>query len=250
MRGNRSDEVSNTKKRGEFPTFDRSSLVDKICGYLRTAIYRMEIDAGTQINESELMAHLDVSRSPIREALRVLEGEGLVERIPQRGVFVKQVTYKRIYESYTIRANLEALAAELAAVNITEEKLQQLERLIKEMRKCVEKKETREWSMQNYEFHKIIIKSSGNELLESLLKSIKVHERWIWINHADLLTDEDYYSYEKEHVNLLTALRQKNAKLSYKIAKEHILNARDKMCSNFLNDKMGMEEEVSGSTSR
>jgi DNA-binding GntR family transcriptional regulator len=211
----------------------RTSFVDYICEYLRDAIYRMDFKPGDQINESKLMKQLDVSRSPIREAFRVLEGEGLIERISQRGVFVKGITLREIRESYSVRATLESFAAELAVPNITETQLQHMEKLVEKMRKSGDKEDFKKWSSQNSQFHKIFINAANNIELEKTLKSVKVHERWLWLTNMGLFPDEYYAEALEDHKNILDGFKKKDPVLTAKAVKEHIQKSGEKVCVSY-----------------
>jgi len=211
----------------------RNSFVDNICEYLRSAIYRLDFKLGEQINESKLMKQLDVSRSPIREAFRVLEGEGLIERVPQRGVFVKGITLREIEESYSVRAVLEAMAAELAVSNKTEDKLQHLEDLINKMEESAKKKDFKKFSLQNSKFHKIFIKMANNKELEKTLRTIKIHERWLWLTEVGLFSDEYYDDCLRDHKNILDGFKRKDPILTANVVKKHIQESGKKVCDGF-----------------
>jgi DNA-binding GntR family transcriptional regulator len=230
---NQLDSKSKSERDSKPLHLKRTSFVDYICEYLRDAIYRMQFKPGDQINESKLMKQLDVSRSPIREAFRVLEGEGLVERISQRGVFVKGTTLKEIEEKYSVRATLEAMAAELAAPNMTEDQLQYLEDLINEMQASGQKKEFKKWTLQNSEFHKVFIKAANNLELERVLKNVKIHERWLWLTDIGLFSDDYYADSLKDHRKILNGFRRKDSILTADSVKKHIQKAGKKVCIGF-----------------
>jgi DNA-binding GntR family transcriptional regulator len=227
------DSTSGSKGTRKSVQLKRTSFVDKICEYLRDAIYRLDFKPGDQINESKLMKRLDVSRSPIREAFRVLEGEGLIERVTQRGVFVKGVTLREIDESYSVRATLEAMAAELAVPNLTEDELNRLEDLTDKMEDSGKNKDFKKWSRQNYEFHRTFIKASNNEELGRTLKSVKIHERWLWLTDIGLFSDEYYADALKDHKNILKGFRRKDSVLTADAVKKHIRKAGKKVCISF-----------------
>jgi DNA-binding GntR family transcriptional regulator len=235
------DSKSGSKKVNKSVHLKRTSFVDNICEYLRDAIYRMEFKSGDQINESRLMKELDVSRSPIREAFRVLEGQGLIERVSQRGVFVKGITIKEIDESYSVRATLEAMAAELAVPKMTEDELKHLEDLINKMQESGKKKDFKKWSLQNYEFHKTFIKAADNLELEKTLKAVKIHERWLRLTDLGFFPDEYYADALEEHKNILDGFRRKDPVLTADAVKKHIQKAGKKVCISFL--KLNADEQ-------
>lgn len=208
----------------------RTSFVDEICNYLRNAILSLAFKPGDQINESQLMKDFDVSRSPIREAFRILEGEGLIERISRRGVFVKKITLKEIAEKYSVRATLESLAAELSAPLMCDEKIEQLKSINHKMKESCQEQDFKKWSIQNNKFHKIFIKTANNRELEKVLKTIRVNARWLGLTDLGLFTDKYYQGFSDEHEIIIEAFTRKDPVLSSETVKKHILSAGEKVC--------------------
>ena len=106
-----------------------------------------------KLNENEIALHLGVSRTPIREAIGLLEKEGLVVLYPQRGAFVIQLTEKDIFELFLIRENLEGLAAYLAAEKIDQTHLAKLESYIQGFEEPFTEKEIKRYSKEDFKFH-------------------------------------------------------------------------------------------------
>ncbi|HAA47289.1 MAG TPA: hypothetical protein DCE03_02200, partial [Synergistaceae bacterium] len=100
---------------------------------LREAIFRKELKPGDKLVENDLAEKLDVSRTPVREALRMLESEGLIERNPRKGLFVKGFTAEDVMEIYSIRQALEALAIRICCQRITEDEVAELKDLYAKM---------------------------------------------------------------------------------------------------------------------
>jgi len=214
----------------EFPKIKKESLVDQVCIYLRSRIFDFVLKPGQQINESKLIKYTGVSRSPIREALRILEGEGLLERNAQRGVIVKNISIKDILETYSILSVLEGLAAEEATRRLNKDDLCKLSDLCKEMQKNARAKNYKLWSKLNHQFHKIIIKAADNSLLEDALKQYRSKTTWFMAYMAnDLQEEEIFYDSENEHKEILKAFHDKKPELAATRAKSHIKNAGAKI---------------------
>ncbi len=122
--------------------------------------------------ERKIAERLGVSRTPVREALRKLELEGLVKHVPGKGVAVARPSAKDAWDIYNIRAVLEGLAARLAAKNITQEELESLEKMVQEMEEAVEARDTEKLASLHMKFHEAIYRAAGSPRLHSLLANL------------------------------------------------------------------------------
>ena len=219
----------------EPPTFDstkerpmliqRTSLVDQVCAYLRERIFNFDFKPGHSIQESKLMKTIGVSRSPIREALRILEGEGLLERNAQKGVIVKNISRREIQETYSILAVLEGLATELAIERLRKDDLDELNELCDKMRQQDEKRNYKQWAKHNHRFHKIIIKAADNLLLEKELKQYRSKTIWFMAFMAVKLQEQIFQQSHMEHKEIVDALVSRDSDLAVSQTKRHIKNA-------------------------
>lgn len=160
---------------------ERSALVDKLAADLQQRVLSGDIPSGTRLRQSALAAEFGVSRTPIREALRKLQAGGLVELQPHRGALVRGLSAREIRDAYEVRAELEALAAELAAVRIRHDQLDRLHQAQDQFRqglaKTVAAREQGEpdaqqalvWGRANDQFHQVIQEAAGNEVLVATL---------------------------------------------------------------------------------
>ena len=114
------------------------SLVEQIENYLTNAIIEGRLKTGDRLVESELQRKLGVSRTPIREAFRILEKNGLIITIPRKGAYIREITLKDIKENFPVRAWLEGLAARLAVPNMTEKDIDPLKEKLAGMEQAVE----------------------------------------------------------------------------------------------------------------
>ena len=140
-------------------------LGSQIFEFLREQIITGKLREGTRLNELALQKTLRTSRSPIREAFRRLEVEGLVEIIPRKGAFVRSISAEDLREATAVRACLEALALRLAAPRIDPGKLEELSRTLRQMDEAQEKRDIEEFTKLHWRFHKILIDVAGNQIL-------------------------------------------------------------------------------------
>src|SRR5436853_4251947 len=120
------DPIAGTFVRMAEAATERRALVDKLASDLQQRVLNGEFPTGTRLRQSALAAEFGVSRTPIREALRKLQAGGLVELQPHRGALVRGLSSREIRQAYEVRAELEALAAELAATRIRHDELDRL----------------------------------------------------------------------------------------------------------------------------
>jgi len=147
------------------------SLGAAVFSDLERAIINGEYQAGDSLSEIKLSEKYGVSRTPVREALRQLELEGLVELIPNKGATVVGVSEKDIADIYAVRVRIEGLAARLCAENATSEEIQALERLVDLQEFYLLKgKPDQLWELDG-EFHNTIFEASRNRPLQSMLSS-------------------------------------------------------------------------------
>ena len=142
---------------------------------LREAIVRGEYGPGHQLKEKELSARLAVSRTPIREALRQLQSEGLAEYRPNRGVFIPEWSASDREEIFALRFRLEPYAAELAALEIAPEQLDQLRQMAQAMEAATDSDDPDRFdqiSLVNNHFHRLLAAASGSTRLAAMLASL------------------------------------------------------------------------------
>ena len=147
-------------------------LRDVVFNTLRQAILRGELKPGERLMEIQLANKLGVSRTPIREAIRKLELEGLVLMIPRKGAEVAEITEKNMLDVLEVRRALEELAVKLACERITEEEIQELKDAADAFQKILSEKDITKIAEADEAFHDVIFKSTGNDRLIQLLNSL------------------------------------------------------------------------------
>jgi len=199
---------------------NKASLVDEISEYLRESIVGLRIKPGEQLNELKLIEDLGVSRSPLREAFRLLEGEGLTIRRSRKGVFVREVTEKDVLELFPIRAALERLAAELAAPKLTKQELGNLKRITERMENAIQRGNIKAYINLNFKFHRQIVKGACNKRLEEMIRS--AGQQWMWFFFATLYFKKSPDIAMTSHRDIYLALKEKDGKKAGACIEDHI----------------------------
>lgn len=190
---------------------------------LREAIKTGALSPGERLMEIQLAEELGVSRTPVREAIRKLELERFVVMIPRRGTYVANLSLKDINEVFEIRAAVDSLAAGLAAERITEEELEQLERLLVEIADYIEQNDHVKIVAADEAYHDILYRASRNERLVGIIHNLReqfASFRSVSINYPGRLQNT-----LEEHRQLVEAIAQRDSELAQRKAREHIENA-------------------------
>ena len=148
-------------------------LRDVVFNTLRQAILRGELKPGERLMEIQLANKLGVTRTPIREAIRKLELEGLVLMIPRKGAEVAEITEKSLRDVLEVRRALEELSVQLACEKITKEEIRELERVAKEFQQVVKSSDITEIAEVDVRFHDIIYTATDNQKLIQLLNNLR-----------------------------------------------------------------------------
>ena len=199
---------------------DRTNLADEIATNLRELIISGELTPGTRIIEAEVASQLGVSRGPLREALRILETEGLLESIPGRGSFVIQTSKRDIQELYSLRCILEEEAMRLAIDNGTKDDFDRLQKTVESMLKAAEEQRQREVREFDYQFHSQIWEIADHILLRNVLESITIQVRMYLAVQTQLYDDLPDGVFD--HQLILQALRNREKDTAVQLLKDHL----------------------------
>jgi DNA-binding GntR family transcriptional regulator len=153
-------------------------LGEQVSRILTEAILEGVLTGGDQLIEANLQKQFGISRSPLREAFRDLEKKGLVVIIPRKGAFVKRINRKDIEENFPVRALLEGLAAQEAYQKISGKVLDEMLQSLDKMAMAVKEKDTKAYWKNHLEFHDLFINASGNDILVTILKTLRMHSLW------------------------------------------------------------------------
>lgn len=153
---------------------NKTVLSDQVKQYILDAIERGELRPGERLVESQLARQLRISQAPVREAIRDLVSSGFLEREPHKGTMVRLLTDKDMQEIYSVRAVLDALAAEEATPRITDEDLQELQRTVEKMLQMAQAGDYLAAARYDWQFHIQIVALSGNSLLRRIYDNLQL----------------------------------------------------------------------------
>lgn len=201
------------------------SLTDKVFSEIEQAILSGVYSVGYQLVESKISLELGVSRTPVREALKQLELEGLVTTIPNKGTFVVGVSTEDILDIYTIRVAVEGISSQLAAERVTDNEIKELENLVELQEFYAAKGDILQLLQLDSKFHEIIYEISGSRILKHTLASF--HNQLKRARESSLLTTGRTITAVKEHRAIFEAIASKNSLKAKELTELHITNARD-----------------------
>jgi len=208
---------------------------------LRDAIINQVLKPGERLMEIQLAEEMGVSRTPVREAIRKLELEGLVVMVPRRGAYVAGISMKDIHEVFEVRGALEALAASLAAERITPEELEEMERQMVKEAEETEANNLRNIVEVDATFHDLLYKAARNQRLLQFVSILQ--EQLHRFRSASLARPGRSKTALEEHKKIVEALAERDAVLAEKLAREHIENAENAMLLSLEKQGLYYEEE-------
>lgn len=199
---------------------DYKPLREVIFNTLRQAIIVGELKPGERLMEVQLAEKMGVSRTPVREAIRKLELEGLVNMVPRKGAHVADLSVKDIMDVLEVRASLDGLATSLAALRITDDEIRELKHVHMQFINYVNKDNLQGSIKKDVEFHEIIYRSSRNEKLIQIASNLREQiQRFRVIYLKDYSSTNDII---KEHNEIIDALTKRDRAMAQEIAQKHI----------------------------
>lgn len=198
----------------------QQSLQASVLEALRQDIWSGRYSPGDWLRPDTIAREFGISRVPVREAIRSLEAEGLVQLHPRRGAVVKKLTRAEIHELFTIRALLEREAAVRGAPHLTDDDLQELESALERMRTA---QEVTEYLTANKDFHHTIYRASGWLHLLDLIDRLRINvERYLGLYLARL---DHLDRRSQEHKRILEACKERNAEKAGVVTESHIVGS-------------------------
>jgi len=196
---------------------------------LRAAILGGRLQPGARIVEADIARQMTTSRSPIREAVRKLEHEGLVEYVPRRGTIVVGLSRADVADAYQLRAHLEAYAARLAATHASEEHFARLLEMIERMRECATGNDLEGLVAADVEFHRCVCEASGRRGLLQAWETLNP-ARWTLVSGLRA-TDLSLEQIAERHWPILAALQSRKPDNAENIIRSHILELGERVLS-------------------
>ncbi|MDB5902844.1 MAG: hypothetical protein JWM26_1722 [Betaproteobacteria bacterium] len=200
------------------PRLLHESVVDR----LRDMIVHGELQAGTKLNERVLCEALGASRTPLREALKVLASEGLVRLLPNRGAIVAPLERSRVKQIFEVMGALEALAGELACRNASDAEINEIRALHYQMLAHHARGELAGYFRCNQEIHAKLMEASGNEPLADTYRGMNANVRRA--RYMANLSRERWDHAVSEHQEILDALTRRDGAALQRILRDHLAN--------------------------
>ncbi|HEX7887974.1 MAG TPA: GntR family transcriptional regulator [Ramlibacter sp.] len=202
-----------------------NSLHDEVASQLRERIFAGELSPGSFMDEVRLAEELKISRTPLREALKVLTAEGLVRHEPRRGCFVNEVTEKDLDEIFPVIALLEGRCAYEAALHVTDADVVVLEDLHQKLVRYAKARRTNEYYETNFAIHEAIIALAGNRWLAGVISDLRKIVKLARLQqlHAPGRLDQSL----SEHLSVFAALKARDAEGADAAMRTHLTRQRD-----------------------
>ena len=203
----------------------RVALHDQVVARLRTLLIEGHIAPGAKLNERELSALLRVSRTPLREAIKLLASEGMVDLLPNRGAVAVKLTETDILNTFEVLAELEAMAGELAAQRMTADELAEVRAMHFEMLASFTRHDLSNYYRLNAQIHAAINRAARNPVLTSTYRSINAR-----VQSLRFRTNQNEAKWKRamqEHEVMIQALQARDGAAMRKVLVAHLLNKRD-----------------------
>ena len=193
-------------------TVEQKLLKDHVYEYLSDKITEGKLKPNEKIDIDSICEDLKVSRTPVREALVQLSNDRYLEAMPRRGFAVREVTKKEIEEIYAIMGCLEGFAASLAVSNISEDNLNEMDRLVEKMDDSLTNKKYRDYHKLQLKFHDVFVQASGNTELNRLIFLLKnrfMKQAYSMVGAAGVFHDV-LLTANEQHKQIVSLFRKKN----------------------------------------
>lgn len=206
------------------PVFTPELMCTRVFNFLRDAIVQERLKPGEKLNVAMIASRLGVSRSPVREAVRILEAHNFVETIPQKGAYVKQLTTEEVEELYVVLKALLSTAVQLMTTRLTGENHEKLITIVKELHQSKKARKNNMRAEVIRKFHNFIVATCGNKLLKKLYDSMEVYRERPFllsenVEHKDLLSAID------ENISISSAILAEETDKAERLMKELMSHA-------------------------
>lgn len=213
---------------------DKYSLRGRVFHKLRDDILSGKYEENEELKEVTIGEELGVSRTPVREAFRQLELEGLIQIIPNKGAYVTGITEKDVKDIYMIRSLLEGLCARWATEHITQEQLEEMEENVYLSKFHAQKGHLDQLAELDNRFHDIMYEACNSKMLEHQLKDF--HQYVLRVRKKTLANKNRGPKSNEEHEEILQAIKAGDADRAEQLANRHMINAYDNMVKNGLHE--------------
>ncbi|MDB5899538.1 MAG: GntR family transcriptional regulator [Ramlibacter sp.] len=203
----------------------RAALHEQVAQRLRQMLVEGRVAPGAKLNERELSELLNVSRTPLREAIKMLAAEGLVELLPNRGAIAVSLTESDVQNTFEVMAGLEAMSGELAAQRITPEELAEIQAMHFEMMAAYTRRDLSAYYSINARIHDAISQAAKNPVLATVYQ--QVNARLQALRFRSNQDGDKWKRAMKEHEMMIEALAARDAAAMREVLLAHLRNKRD-----------------------
>lgn len=198
------------------------NLYREVADRIGDLIEHGELAPGERISERELCERFGVSRTPLREALKVLAAEGLIELLPNRGARVVRLTFKSVKDTYDLMAALEGLSGELACQHISTADIRSIRALHDAMLAHYEARDLTRYFEVNRQIHERILAASGNPVLQEMYSNLS--QRVKRVRYSKQMTDTFWKRAVEDHEQMIDALEKRDGQKLGQVLREHLCN--------------------------
>lgn len=217
--------IQNQGMPAEVIAIPRAALHEQVAHRLRQMLVEGRIAPGAKLNERELAEVLHVSRTPLREAIKMLAAEGLVELLPNRGAIAVELTEADVMNTFEVMAGLEGLSGELAAQRITDAELTEVRAMHFEMLACWTRRDLSNYYRLNSQIHEAINRAAKNPVLTATYR--QVNARLQALRFRSNQDEEKWKRAVKEHERMVDALAARDPAAMRAVLVQHLHHKRD-----------------------
>lgn len=200
--------------------------------YLYEGIISSKIPPGAPIVEQEISDILGISRTPVREALKQLEAQGLVKYVPQRGTFAEEIGMQDVEEIFALRETLELLALKVAIEVIPDEELSRMEKMLKTLD---QQSSFEDFYESDRSLHNLIVRYGRNRRLNAFLNSL--NSQIEMLRRISAITPKRLEKSKQEHTEILMALKERDHEKASKVLSAHIRNIKESVIKTYQNQR-------------
>jgi DNA-binding GntR family transcriptional regulator len=202
--------------------FKKATYHVQIADMLRDMIMTGKLKEGDKVNEGKLCETMGISKTPMREALRVLSVEGLIRLVPNRGAFVTKPEFEEIAEMFDVMSLLEGFCAHRACEKMTSRKFAHLEKLHAKLEENFERHDQEEYIRVNHQYHSLVQEIAGNRTLNQIVDGLR--KKILLYRFQSLNLPDRFASSIREHRDLLEAFRQRDDSRAEALMRQHLQN--------------------------
>lgn len=217
------------------------SYKEKVYEEIKSAIIAERLKPGQQLNERKLAEELGISRTPVREAIQMLESEGWVKTEPWKGTYVLDITEQDIEEVFQLRMSLETLVIELIIQKIDQKEINRLDEFVKQQVDYCKEYRADEFIRTDRDFHMYLADLTGNRRLIQILNNLSDMMRRLGIKA--IKTQERYKETIEEHKNIVKGLKEKNLLKAKEAMMHHVLKTKENVYKHWKDAKNNVEKE-------